>query len=187
MKKIGITGSLASGKTTACKIISKNRGPIFSADTVVQKLYKRNSFKKLISNSFKISNSRNMKEKLRKIILEDKRNLQVLEKIIHPLVRKEMRAFTKKNNNKKMVFYEIPLLIESKLMKNFDTLIFIKSKKNIRLKRFISKGGNKKIFKMLNGEQLKESKKAKFCDYVVVNDKNIKFLKEKLLDIFKKL
>ena len=40
MKKIGITGSLASGKTTASKILSSGKGPLFSADAVVKKLYK---------------------------------------------------------------------------------------------------------------------------------------------------
>ena len=42
MKKIGITGSIASGKTTASKILSARRGPLFSADEVVKKLYKKN-------------------------------------------------------------------------------------------------------------------------------------------------
>ena len=48
MIKIGITGSVASGKTTASKIISSRRGPLFSADRVVKKLYTQNNFKKLI-------------------------------------------------------------------------------------------------------------------------------------------
>ena len=54
MKKICITGSLASGKTTASKILSLRRGPLFSADEVVKKLYKQNHFKQLILKKFKI-------------------------------------------------------------------------------------------------------------------------------------
>ena len=49
MIKIGITGSLASGKTTASKILSNSRGPLFSADRVVKKLYEKKSFRSLIS------------------------------------------------------------------------------------------------------------------------------------------
>ena len=45
MKKIGITGSLASGKSTAAKILEK-KGPVFSADNVVKKLYSQRGFKK---------------------------------------------------------------------------------------------------------------------------------------------
>ena len=44
MKKIGITGSLASGKTTASKILSLGRGPLFSADLTVKKLYQNKNF-----------------------------------------------------------------------------------------------------------------------------------------------
>ena len=42
MFKIGITGSIASGKTTASQIISRRRGALFSADKVVRNLYKKN-------------------------------------------------------------------------------------------------------------------------------------------------
>ena len=44
--KIGITGSLASGKTTASKILSTGKGPLFSADQVVKELYSKNYFNK---------------------------------------------------------------------------------------------------------------------------------------------
>ena len=68
-------------------------------------------------------------------------------------------------------------------MKNFDVIIFIKAKKKIRLKRFLSKNGNKKFFNLLDNKQLRDNKKIKFCDYVVVNENNIKILKRKLLAI----
>ena len=70
-------------------------------------------------------------------------------------------------------------------MKNFDVIIFIKARKKIRLKRFLSKNGNKKIFNLLDNKQLSEKKKIKYCDYVVVNENNIKILKRKLLTIIK--
>ena len=186
MKKIGITGSLASGKTTVSKILSSRKGPLFSADDFVNRLYKKNFFKQIISKKFKIKKNLNIKKFLKKKILENNYNLQKLEKVIHPLVRKEMRKFLKKNIKKKFVFFEIPLLIESKLMKNFDTIFFIRAKKKIRLKRFKAKGGDEKIFQILNKKQLNDAKKIKYSDYVIVNEKNLKILKKNLLYIFKK-
>ena len=56
--------------------------------------------------------------------------LNKLERIIHPLVRKKMNNFISIHKKKKYLFFEIPLLIESKLMKIFDIIIFIKSKKH---------------------------------------------------------
>ena len=186
MIKIGITGSLASGKTTASKILSFRRGPLFSADKVVKKLYKNRDFKSLISKKFRIKNNSQLKESLKKLILENKENIKKLERIIHPLVRKKMKDFTTQNKKKKFLFYEIPLLIESKLMKHFNVVVFIKAKKQLRLKRFKSKIGDEKLFKLLDNKQLNDVKKIKFCDYVVVNEKNLNILKKNLSVIIKK-
>ena len=185
MKKIGITGSIASGKSTASKILSIKRGPFFSADYVVKKLYSQKKFKNLIFQEFKLKSKTNIKKNLKLKIQENKDNVIKLEKIIHPLVRKEMKNFMKINKNKPFSFFEIPLLIESKLMKYFDVIILIKANKNIRFKRFKSKGGNEKLFQILNNKQLSDSKKMKYCDHVVVNEKNLNILKKNLLGIFK--
>ena len=186
MIKIGITGSLASGKTTASKMLSFRRGPLFSADKAVKELYRNKNFKSLIGKKFKIKNNNQIKKYLKNLILEDKKNIIRLEKIIHPLVRKKMRNFTLQNKNKKLVFYEIPLLIESKLMKHFNIVIFIKAKKQLRLRRFQSKSGDKKLFNVLNEKQMNDKKKIKYCDYVVVNEKNLNILKKNLIAIIKK-
>tara|TARA_Y100000591_G_C21659296_1_gene606952 strand:- start:273 stop:839 length:567 start_codon:yes stop_codon:yes gene_type:complete len=186
MIKVGITGSIASGKTTASKILSLSRGPLFSADNVVQKLYRNKNFKKIIYKKFSLKKSSSIKKSLRKKIQKDQSNIQKLERIIHPLVRKEMQKFIKKNIKRKFIFLEIPLLIESRLMNIFDIIIYIKAKKSIRLKRFKSKGGKKSFFNILNFKQLSDSKKVKYCDHVIVNEKNIKILKKNLSDILKK-
>ena len=57
MIKIGITGSLASGKTSASKFLSYKRGPLFSADKAVKELYRNKYFKSLVSRKFRIKNS----------------------------------------------------------------------------------------------------------------------------------
>ena len=186
MIKIGITGSLASGKTTASKILSFRRGPLFSADKIVKEFYRNKHFKSLVSKKFKLKNNSQLKKSLKNMILKNKNNIKKLEKIIHPLVRKKMKNFTTQNRNKKLLFYEIPLLIESKLMSHFNVIIFIKAKKQLRLKRFQSKKGDKKLFNLLNNKQMNETEKIKFCDYVVVNEKNLNILKMNLLDIISK-
>ena len=188
MIKIGITGSLASGKTTASQILSHRRGPLFSADKVVKKLYKNKHFNKLLSKKFNIKNNNLIKKNLKKIILANnsKRNIKKLESIIHPLVRINMKKFTETNKTSKFLFYEIPLLIESKLMKYFNIIIFVKAKRNLRLKRFKLKKGDKKLFDLLDKKQLNDDKKIKFCDHVVVNEKNLNILKKNLLAIINK-
>ncbi len=186
MIKIGITGSLASGKTTASKVLSSRRGPLFSADKTVKEFYQNKNFKSLIRKRFKIKKNEGLKKSLKKLILKNKKNIKKLEKIIHPKVRKKMINFSLKNRNKRFLFYEIPLLVESKLMKYFNIIIFIKAKKKLRLKRFLLKNGDKKLFNLLNNKQMKDSKKIKFCDHIVVNEKTLSVLKKNLLVIIDK-
>ena len=185
MIKIGITGSISSGKTTATKIISLKRGPIFSADRVVQKLLEKNSIKKLVANKLRFSVNLKFKNSLRNLIIEKKKNLNKLEKILHPRVRKEMNSFLHKNRRKKFLFFEIPLLIENNLKHSFDKIIFIKSKKALRLKRYKLTGGNEALFDLLDSRQIKDTEKSKFCDHIVINNNTLNVLKQKLSNIIK--
>lgn len=186
MIKIGITGSVASGKTTASKILSYKKGPLFNADQQVKKIYANKKFQKLLIEKFKIDKKNKIKDILKDRILKNKKNLNKLSKLIHPLIRKEMIEFSRIHSKKKIIFYEIPLLIENKLMKYFDVIIFIKAKKKIRGERFNSRGGNRKLFNILNAKQLADKKKVKFSDHIVVNEKNINILKKNLQGIITK-
>ena len=98
-----------------------------------------------------------------------------------------MFIFFRKNKNKKYVFCEIPLLIESKLTKYFDLVILVKSKKKHRIKRYLSKGGDLKLFNLLDSLQTKESKKARYCDHIIVNNASLSFLRKNSLTIMKKI
>ena len=73
MIKIGITGSVSSGKTTAGKIISKKRGPFFSADIVVKSLYKKLKFRKLVAKKLDFNLDKNFKKSIKKKILSKKK------------------------------------------------------------------------------------------------------------------
>ena len=185
MIRIGITGSLASGKSTVAKIISKGKYPIFSADKTVANLYKRKSFQKRLTKIFNLQKKKNIKRELGSVIQYDKKKLKKLEQIVHPLVRKEMKKKLRKKNNLKLSIFEIPLLIESKLMKYFNVIIFVSSTKRLRLKRYIDRKGNKKIFTILDSRQFKPTKKIKICDHVIYNNKNIKSLKKRVKEIIR--
>ena len=71
-------------------------------------------------------------------------------------------------------------------MKHFNVIILIKAKKQLRLNRFKSKSGDKKLFNLLNNKQLNDTKKIKFCHHVVVNEKNLNILKKNLSVIISK-
>ena len=182
--KIGITGSLSSGKSSVAKILSNKKDIVFSADKVVKKLYKSKKFKKNISKKFKLKTN-DLKQEIKKKLLSKKISLKALGKIIHPSVRKEMIIFSKKKKNKKVILFEIPLLIESKLMKFFDTIILVIAPKKIRFKRYIENGGDKKMFNLLDKNQMSQRKKIHYSDYLIVNNSSKKVLKKRITDMIR--
>ena len=182
--KIGITGSLSSGKSSVAKILSKNKKLLFSADDAVKNLYLDNRFKNKIKKKFKIKR-KNIKKEIKLRLLKKEISIKELGAIIHPFVRKRMREFHQKNIKKEIIFFEIPLLIESKLMGFFDYIILVVAPQKNRLKRYIKKGGKKKMFYLLDKNQMSAKKKIKFCDYLIVNNKSKNYLRKKVTSIIK--
>ena len=84
------------------------------------------------------------------------------------------------------MFLEIPLLIESKLDKHFDKLIFVEAKKKLRLKRYLKKKGDKKIFSLLDKRQLSSASKRNICDYTINNNFSLAILRKNVKNFIKK-
>ena len=185
MKTIGITGSIASGKTTVAHLMAGKRFPLFSADTIVSNLYKKKNFNKILIKKFKLKSKKQIKEQIKLVLKRNKNNLYKLESIIHPFVRKEMISFLKKQN--KTLFFEIPLLIESKLNKYFDKIIFVEANKKLRLKRYINKKGDKNTFSLLDKRQIPAALKKNICDYTVNNNYSLAILKKNVKNLIKKI
>jgi len=183
MSIIGVTGSIASGKTTVAYLIAGKKYPLFSADMIVSRLYKKKSFIKILVKKFNLSSKKKIKDQIKLILKTKQNNLNKLESIIHPFVRKEMKTFLKKKN--RMLILEIPLLIESKLNKYFDKLIFVRANKKLRLKRYLKRNGDKKTFNLLNKRQLSPAVKKKICDYTINNNYSLVILKKNVKNFIK--
>ena len=184
MKIIGITGSIASGKTTVAHLMSNKKYPLFSADEIVSNLYKKKNFIKILVKKFKLSHNKKIKDQIKLILSKNETNLYKLESIIHPFVKKEMIIFLKRKS--KLLFLEIPLLIESKLNKYFDKLIFVEANKKLRLKRHLKRKGDKKTFSLLDKRQLSPISKKNICDYTIDNSYSLTILKKNVGNFIKK-
>jgi dephospho-CoA kinase len=171
MIKIGILGDIGSGKS----YVAKNFGyPVFSADIEVGKLYKKDrkifvKLKKILPKyiySFPVD-----KNEISKAILANKFNLKKIVKIVHLEIRKKMNIFLKKNKNKKIVILDIPLLLENKINKKKDILIFVQSKKSEILKRLKQrKNFNLKLLNKFKNIQLPPDYKKKKSHFIVKNN-----------------
>ncbi len=189
MIRIGVVGDIGSGKSHVAKLFGF---PVFNADNEVAKLYKKDrkcyvKLKKVIPsyiNSFPIK-----KNELANAILSNKSNLKKIVKIIHPVIRKKMHIFIKKNKNKKIIVLDIPLLLENKINRKNDIIIFIDAnKKQIKKKLSKRKNFNLKIVKKLKKFQLSLETKRRNSDFVIKNNfknnstkKNVKIVLKKIL------
>ena len=170
MIKIAILGDIGSGKTYVAGLFGF---PVFNADKEVIKIYKKNKncffkLKKKFPNqitSFPIK-----KNLLINIILEKEKNLKIINKIVHPIVRLEMRKFLKKNKNEKAVVLDIPLFLENNLNKKDDYLIFINSKINDIKRKINNRNSNLRLIKMLRKFQIPIKIKKKKADFIIYNN-----------------
>ena len=84
----------------------------------------------------------------------------------------------------KYIILDIPLIIESKLNRKSDILIYVKTKKSIILKRLKKRGNyNKKIIKILKSQQLKMDKKVNLCDFTINNNLGKKNILKQITEI----
>ena len=188
MIRIGILGDIGSGKS----FIAKTFGyPVFNADDEVSKLYSNDRkiytrLKKKLPKyivSFPIK-----KQEITRAILSNDLNLKEVVKIVHSEVRKKMNFFIKKNKNQKIIILDIPLLLENKINKKNDILVFVNSKKSEILKRLKNRNNfNQKVLKKFKNIQLPLAYKKNKADFIIRNDFTKKTAKKSIRLILNKL
>jgi dephospho-CoA kinase len=176
MIKICILGDIGSGKTYISNLFSKNKNLVFNADLEVNKIYNynRNIFNKLKKKlPHFIKTFPTNKLEIYNAIVFNKCNLKKIIKIIHPEIRKKMNIFIKKNNKQKFVILDIPLLLENKLNKPEDVIVYVDAKKNIIQKHLKKRTGyNQKIVEILKEMQILPERKKELSDIVIENNFN---------------
>jgi len=188
MIKVGILGDIGSGKS----YVAQNFGyPVFNADNEVTRLYQQNKniFNKLKKNLPKYIHSFPIeKTEISNAILANKNNLKKIVNIIHPEIRKKLNKFLKKNKNKKIIILDIPLLLENKINKKKDILVYVQSKKLFILKNLKKrKNFNKKIFKKFKAIQLPLSYKKKKSHFIIKNNFTKKSVNDGIKNILKEI
>ena len=186
MIRVGILGDIGSGKSYVAKSFGY---PVFNADFEVGKLYKKdrkifNKLKKVLPKyiySFPIN-----KNEVLKAILANKTNLKKIIKIVHLEIRKKMNIFLSTNKNKKIVILDIPLLLENKINKKNDILIFVQSKKLDVLKRLKKrKNFNPKLLGKFKNIQLPLDYKKKKSQFTIKNNFTNKSVNKSINKILK--
>jgi len=193
MLKVGLTGSIGTGKSTVLKIFKDLGAYVIDADEIVHSLYKRKDIQEKVKSEFgdvfNEDNSLNRK-KVAEIIFNNPEKKKILESIIHPEVRKEINNKIRDIENKDknaIVIVEIPLLIETGQYKEYDTVVVVYSPKNLQLDRLLKKGLSKEeALKRINS-QMDIEEKLKYADFVINNSSSIEDLKKEVIKTFNNL
>ena len=188
MIKIGILGDIGSGKSYVAK---KFGYPVFNADAEVEKIYKRNNkvfikLKKVLPKfiySFPID-----KNEISRAITANKINLKKIIKIVHFEVRKKMNKFLEKNKKKKIIILDIPLLLENKINKKGDILVFVQSSQLDIVKRLKKRTNfNQELLNKFKKIQLPLDYKRKKSQFIIKNNFTNTSIKQSIKMILKEI
>ena len=190
---VGLTGGIASGKTTITKILKRKKIPVHDSDSVVFEIYNNPSkgfinFLKKIKLDNAIVKKKINKKKIREEIFSKITKKKRLEKYLHLEVSKSRISFL--NNQKKLktkiVFLDIPLLFENKLNNICDFVVLLIAPTAIRKKRALNRSGmDVKILNKIIKAQLGDNEKKKRSDFIIYNSGKKSLLTKKIFDIVK--
>ena len=173
MVRIGILGSVGSGKTFVANIFKELSFNIFSADNEVANIYKNNkTVNKKIAKFFKLKlyKGKINKQDLRDSLKKNPKKFKFLNKTIHPIVRKRLAIFLSRFKKNKLVVLDIPLLVENKMLNFVDILVLVKTRSNSFLSRIKKrKNLDKQFLNILRKQQASEKIKESYADFIIYN------------------
>lgn len=188
---IGITGGIGSGKSTVCEVFKLLGVPVFEADTVAGKLINsdseiRNNLIQLYGNEIYNSDKKINRKKLANIIFNSDVELEKVNKVVHPAVRKEFMNWLKLQKTN-YIIHEAAILIESGFYKMMDFTILVSAPEEMRIERVMRRNNltRENVISRM-AKQWPDSEKRKFASLELVND-NKNLLIPQIIEIDKKL
>lgn len=170
---IGITGSIACGKSTVSNYLREKGYTIIDADKLGHIALTSDEVKEKLKNSFGyiiLENNEISREKLGKLVFGNNENLKVLNSIVHPYIRKIILQLQEKHRDERLVFLDIALLFEAGFEDLVEKIIVVHVDEKIQLARLMSRNALSKEQAMFRIEsQMSSNDKSKLGDYVINN------------------
>ncbi len=196
IKRVAITGSLASGKTTVCNFFQEWGACVVSADALLHQAFSCNSsirqrVCRLFGDTILEEESIN-RSKIAEIVQHSPDLLEQLETICHPYVNQEIQKRYKEVCDKGDHFLfvaEMPLLFESRhsFKEWFDVTILVFSSEKQARQRYLEKGGTAEQFEFRESRRMSLEEKNTLVNYTLPNNGSLELLKRRAKVLFKKL
>lgn len=191
---LGLTGGIASGKSTADEFFKKKNIPIVDADKIAHHIYDKDQTayslvvdkfgKKILAKDQSVD-----RKKFGQIVFSDVNKLHELNKITHPFILKEIKQqLRSQSKNHALVIADIPLLFESHGENLCDKILVISIPEKLQIQRLMARNNltAKEARERINS-QMPLAEKVKKATYVVDNAGTIEELEEKLNKILDKI
>ena len=176
--KIAIVGKIASGKSAVLEVFKKENYLSLSSDTIVHNLYSKEEVRDLICKKLKLPPTDDFLTSLREHLKVNNKDLERLEKIVHPLVKKEIEK-TFKTAKSPLLVAEVPLLFKAKMENMFDIIICVDVSEKIQLERLQIRDQEKSAFlKRINDDNNLLDEHKDDIDFVIKNNGNLSLLEK---------
>lgn len=168
---IGLTGKIASGKSTVLEVFKEEGYYTISTDEIVANLYKEEKVANHIGKMFNLSFPNKVVDKdiLREHLINNPKDKKKLENYVHPLVIEETKRLLSNNENDIRIV-EVPLLFQSKMDRLFDSIIIVNSSLNKREEHQKSRdGGKASALRVINESNVIDDRMLE-AEFVISND-----------------
>ena len=177
MYKIGITGSIGTGKTTIADIFALFEIAIFDADREIKRILRKKEIKQKLKNIWPLIVKKDHidKLKLREIIFSNNIEKKKLENLLYPYLEIELQKFEESYSKENILVYDVPLIYETKSEKKYDLVILAYCCKKVQKERVLKRDKiSDSLFEKIVASQLSFNDKIKFKPKVI--NTNYKFL-----------
>ena len=185
MIKIAVTGNIGSGKSEFINFISKLGFYYISSDVIISNLYKDIITRGIILQKLDL-NEKNYKQEILNKIHNEVFNRQ-LKKVIYPLLFSKKKRLSQKHKTHRPIFYEVPLLYEENLSRDYNVTVFIKADINKRRQRVLNRGVSNNYFTLMNSKQINENIKKNKSTFTLDNNGSILNLRLNIIKLLNKL
>jgi dephospho-CoA kinase len=192
MLLVGLTGNIASGKSTVAQLLSERGATIIDADVLARRAVERGSqaFDAIVrrwGTSVLAPDGHLDRAALRRVVFGNPKELEALNDIVHPEVERlrELRITEARNRGDRIVVCDIPLLFEKKMVDLFDRIVLVDAPRPLRLERLVSDRGLRETeaMDMIAAQMPAELKRAR-ADFVIDNSNTLSELERRVNDVW---
>ena len=195
MLLIGLTGNIASGKSTVARLLSERGATIIDADVLARRVVEPGmpAFDEIVrrwGRQVVAPDGSLDRDALRRLVFSHHEQLEELNEIVHPEVAayRDRLVEEARQRGDRLVVQDIPLLFERGIVDQFDRIVLVDAPRPVRLERLMRERGlsETESMDMITAQMPAELKRAR-ADYIIENTGTVRELEERVSDVWQAL